>query len=129
MTARVLLLESHVRCLQEKPAAPRHGVPSVETQVHEHAINLARIGLYQPKVGGAGCLHRYPRVNGPAEKAQGLGNGLIEVEGSELKLALAGETEELAHQLGGAPGGLFNRRQRLKGRLRLRCLGEQERNI
>ena len=45
------VIELDMTRLKSELAAPRHGVPSVNDQIHDHLLDLSRIGSHRSQIG------------------------------------------------------------------------------
>ena len=93
----------------ELPAA-RHGVPSVHGQVHDHLLELARVGLHSAQ-GGVEARHECDVfAQQPAQHVLGVRHNVVEVEDAHLHDLLAAERQQLTGESRGALGGLADLR-------------------
>ena len=88
-------------------AAAGHGVAGVDREVHQHLLQLARVGQDRPQVTGERGDQLDVLAEGPAQHFLHCGDDGVEVEYPWLYHLPAGEGEQLAGEAGrpfGRPG-------------------------
>jgi len=101
-----MLVENDVGGLNGERAALRHRIAGVDSEVHDHLLNLAGVGLRAPQ----GRINPQVEVNALRDQAAQhlvhLGNDGVEVEHLRLQRLFAAERKQLPGQRGGAVSGL-----------------------
>ena len=91
-----------VRGGDRDPAALRHRVARVHHQVHQHLLDLARIGQHVPEGGVVGEVEHDVGADQAAEHAVGLANDIVEREHLRLEHLAPAEGEQLPGEPRGA---------------------------
>ncbi len=105
MTARVGHVELHVGGLDGEAAAVGHRVARVHHQVHDHLLDLTRIGLHPPESHRGDHRQVHVLADQPSEHRLHPGHHRVEVQHLRLEHLLAAEREQLLGERGGAVGG------------------------
>ena len=100
-------------------AARGHGVAGVDREVHQHLLQLARIGQDRPQVTGQRGDQLDVLANGPAQHFLHRGDDGVEVEDLRPDHVAPGEDEQLVGKPGRPFGGLLDLREVSAGRLQV----------
>ena len=102
------LIQLDIRSLDRKFSAFRHRITGVDRQIHDHLLDLSRIGLDAPDIR---IEQRDPfnvLANKTLEHLIHVGHHGIEVQHPRLQHLLAAERQELLRERGGPLGGLLD---------------------
>src|SRR5690348_2970435 len=93
MTRAIIFVELDVARFDQELAAVRHGVAGVETEIHEHLLDLRGVGAHGEKVFGEGELDLDFFADGFFEQRRIFADELVEIEirGSENLAPRIGE--------------------------------------
>src|SRR2546425_735978 len=105
---RVALVELGVCRFDRELAAPRHRVAGVHDQVHDHLLQLARVGPDGPQVGRQRGLERHVRPDQPAQHVVDACDHAVQVEHPRGEDLPAAEGEQLAGERRGPLRGAEN---------------------
>src|SRR2546425_258429 len=105
---RVALVELGVCRFDRELAAPRHRVAGVHDQVHDHLLQLARVGPDGPQVGRQRGLERHVRPAQPAQHVVDACDHAVQVEHPRGEDLPAAEGEQLAGERRGPLRGAEN---------------------
>ena len=108
---RVLLVDLHVGGLDRELAALGHGVAGVDHEVHEHLLDLTRVGQGQAEVGRERLDELDVFAEDPPEHLLDTRGDLVEVEADGLQHLLAAEGQKLPGQRHRAIGGFLHLRE------------------
>ncbi len=105
---RVGAIQLHVGGLEGQAAAPGHGVPGVDRQVHDRLFQLVTVGFRPAQVGGEGEVQLDVFPQGAAEQGLHAHEDLVQAEAFGLKHLASGEGEYLAGEPGRPLPHLFD---------------------
>ena len=103
---RVLLVDVDVRGLDRQLAAVRHRVARVDDQVHEHLLDLARVGLDAAERAAEDGDDLDVLADQAAQHLLHLADDVVQFQDPRLEHLLAAEREQLARQRAGPVGRL-----------------------
>jgi hypothetical protein len=105
MHVGVLLVELDVFGLDQQPPAFRHRVASVDREVDQNLLDLARVGFHRVQLLGELHAQLDPLAQRPAQQVFELGEELAQVEQLRLDHLATTEDQQLPGQCRGALGG------------------------
>ena len=100
--------EGDVGGADRQRAARGHGVPRVHREIDDDLLELSLVDLDQPEVAAVDDVELDVDADQAAQEVGQLGEHVGDVQHLGLQGLLAGEGEELAHQIGGAVGVLLD---------------------
>ena len=101
-------IEGDVGGADRQRAALGHGVPRVHREIDDDLLELSLVDLDQPEVAAVDDVELDVDADQTAQEVGQLGEHVGDVQHLGLQGLLAGEGEELAHQIGGAVGVLLD---------------------
>ena len=93
------------RGLDGQAAAAGHGVAGVDREVHQHLLDLARVGLDRAGLADGADVELEVLADQPPQHAIELADDRVEIDDARLDDLPAGEQQQLAGQGSGALGG------------------------
>ncbi len=109
--AGVGLVELLVRGFQSQLSAARHGMPSIEGQVHDDLLDLAEVRLAEPQVVQGYGQDLDVFSDQPPEQGVEIQHDVVQVNDARRKHLLAAEREQLAGNARGSIGGRLDLRR------------------
>ena len=103
---RVLLVDVHVRRLDRQLASVRHRVARVDDEVHEHLLDLTRVGLHAPERAAEDGDDLDVLADQAAQHLVHLADDVVQLQDPRLEKLLPAEREQLAGQRAGSVGRL-----------------------
>ena len=95
-------VEHHGAVSRVSAAALRHGVAGVDREVHDHLLELSRVGRHAPRGGSQPQLQVDVLADQAAQHRVEVADERVEVEHLRLEHLPAAEGQELAREAGGA---------------------------
>src|SRR4029077_17139029 len=93
MLAAILPIDLHVFSLDDEPPTLRHGVTRVETQIHEHLLDLRGIDHGDAQIGSSHDADFDLLPDYPAQQAHSLHYQAIKIRLSRLQHLAAGKCQ------------------------------------
>ena len=114
------------RRLDDQPAAVGHRVAGVDRQVHQHLLDLARVGLDRAGLADGADVELQVLADQAPQHAIELADDGVEIDDARLDDLPAREQQQLAGQGGGALAGALDLLERRPVRMRRRDLAEDD---
>ena len=103
-----LLVQHHIPGFQRQPSAPRHRVTRVHAQVHEHLLQLSRVGFYCAQVVRQIRMNLDVFSDDALQHFQQIADNVVEIQDTQLENLLPADRQHLPRQRGSAFRRLVN---------------------
>ena len=105
---RRALRHPHIVGLDGQPASSGHGVAGIESQIQQHLLDLARIGLDIGQIGFELAHQLDLLADGTPQQVLHAADDLVEIDRRRRAQLPATENQQLPSQRGGALSGLLD---------------------